>query len=185
MLNLLVATDGAVAAFGADVRRLRPNLLISGVPADAEATWPGHALAIGDALIGIHSVRQRCIVTTIDPDTGQPISRSSAASGSGSATNSPSTAGSSSPARSTKGNPPTSSPPTSIRPTSAVGSSGAPYLNSPPEPDHGLPGMMLVKDLIAGCGLRDDSSNAAPLSHTAFAPPMAAGDVSEALRGVL
>src|SRR5262245_20817455 len=34
--NLLVATDGAVAAFGSDVRRLRPNLLIGGVEAGAE-----------------------------------------------------------------------------------------------------------------------------------------------------
>jgi hypothetical protein len=71
VLNLLVATDGAVDALGHDVRRLRPNLLISGVPADAEATWPGRALAIGDVLIGIHSLRERCVVTTVDPDTGQ------------------------------------------------------------------------------------------------------------------
>jgi uncharacterized protein YcbX len=70
VLNLLVATDGAVASFGHDVRRLRPNLLVGGVPAEAEATWPGRALAIGDAVIGVHSLRQRCIVTTIDPDTG-------------------------------------------------------------------------------------------------------------------
>lgn len=70
VLNLLVATDGAVAAFGHDLRRLRPNLLLGGVPADAEATWPGRALAIGDAVIGVYNVRQRCVVTTIDPDTG-------------------------------------------------------------------------------------------------------------------
>lgn len=70
ILNLLVATDGAVAAFGHDVRRLRPNLLIGGVPVDAENTWPGRALAVGDAVIGVYAVRQRCVVTTIDPDTG-------------------------------------------------------------------------------------------------------------------
>lgn len=68
--NLLVATDGALARFGSDVRRLRPNLLLAGVPDHTEPDWPGSALAIGDALIGIHSVRQRCIVTSIDPDTG-------------------------------------------------------------------------------------------------------------------
>lgn len=68
--NLLVATDGAVARFGYDVRRLRPNLLLGGVPADAEATWPGRALIIGNAVIGLHSLRMRCNVTTIDPDTG-------------------------------------------------------------------------------------------------------------------
>lgn len=70
VLNLLVATDGAVAAFGHDLRRLRPNLLIGGVPADAETTWPGHTLTVGDAVIGVYAVRQRCVVTTIDPDTG-------------------------------------------------------------------------------------------------------------------
>jgi uncharacterized protein YcbX len=69
--NLLVATDGALARFGADVRRLRPNLLLDGVPDHTEPTWPGRAVAIGDALVGVHSVRQRCIVTSIDPDTGE------------------------------------------------------------------------------------------------------------------
>jgi uncharacterized protein YcbX len=70
ILNLLVATDGAVDELGADIRRLRPNLLIGGVPARAEQDWPGHALLIGDAVIGVHSTRGRCIVTSIDPDTG-------------------------------------------------------------------------------------------------------------------
>ena len=70
VLNLLVATDSAVAELGADARRLRPNILLGGVPAGAEREWPGKALAIGNALIGILNLRQRCIVTTIDPDTG-------------------------------------------------------------------------------------------------------------------
>jgi uncharacterized protein YcbX len=70
VLNLLVATDGSVAAFGHDVRRLRPNLLIGGVPAGTETTWPGRTLTVGDAVIGVYAVRQRCVVTTIDPDTG-------------------------------------------------------------------------------------------------------------------
>lgn len=68
--NLLVATDGAVERFGHDLRRLRPNLLIGGVEVDAEPAWAGKALAVGDALVGIHSVRDRCVVTTIDPDSG-------------------------------------------------------------------------------------------------------------------
>jgi len=70
ILNLLVATDGAIDKFGFDSRRLRPNLVLSGIPADVEPTLSGGAFAIGDALIGVHSIRQRCIVTTIDPDTG-------------------------------------------------------------------------------------------------------------------
>ena len=68
--NLLVATDGEVAQLGVDVRRLRPNILIGGVPAGAERTWPGRALRIGDVLVGILRVRPRCVVTTIDPDSG-------------------------------------------------------------------------------------------------------------------
>jgi uncharacterized protein YcbX len=68
--NLLVATDGTVDQFGHDIRRLRPNLLISGVPAGSERSWPGRGVAIGDAVIGIHSLRDRCVVTSIDPDSG-------------------------------------------------------------------------------------------------------------------
>jgi uncharacterized protein YcbX len=70
VLNLLVATEADVRAFGHDVRGLRPNLLLAGVPQGAETTWPGQAIVIGRALIGVRSVRQRCIVTSIDPDTG-------------------------------------------------------------------------------------------------------------------
>ena len=80
VLNLLVATDGAVDAFGHDIRRLRPNLLLGGVPVDAEQTGPAR-VAIGDALIGVHSVRQRCVVTSVDPDTGATDPESFAVSG--------------------------------------------------------------------------------------------------------
>jgi uncharacterized protein len=69
VLNLLVATDGAVAELGRDGRRLRPNIVVGGVPGLAERGWPGRTLRIGDVLIGILKLRARCIVTTIDPDT--------------------------------------------------------------------------------------------------------------------
>jgi uncharacterized protein len=71
VLNVLVATDGQVEAAGVDVRRLRPNILIGGVEAGAEDSWPGHALVIGDVVIGMFQKRARCVVTTIDPDTGE------------------------------------------------------------------------------------------------------------------
>ncbi len=51
--------------------RLRPNIVLGGVPGLAERSWPGKALRIGETLIGVQSVRSRCIVTTIDPDTGE------------------------------------------------------------------------------------------------------------------
>jgi MOSC domain-containing protein len=69
ILPLLVATDGAVAAFGRDVRRLRPNILIGGVDGLEERNWPGSELHIGDAIIRIDSLRGRCHMTTVDPDT--------------------------------------------------------------------------------------------------------------------
>ena len=69
ILPLLVATDGAVAAFGRDVRRLRPNILIAGVEGLAEVDWPGSELHIGDTVIRLDSLRPRCPMTTVDPDT--------------------------------------------------------------------------------------------------------------------
>jgi uncharacterized protein len=69
VLPLLVATDGAIAAFGRDGRRLRPNLVIGGGEGLAERSWPGQCLHIGDVVIGIQDLRGRCIMTTFDPDT--------------------------------------------------------------------------------------------------------------------
>jgi len=73
VLPLLVATDAEVRRLGADRRRLRPNILLAGTEPFQERSWPGMSLHIGpDVVIGVDSVRQRCIVTTVDPDTGAP-----------------------------------------------------------------------------------------------------------------
>ncbi len=69
VLPLLVATDGAIAAFGHDGRRLRPNIVIGGVEGLAERSWPGQCLRIGNVIIGIQDLRGRCIMTTFDPDS--------------------------------------------------------------------------------------------------------------------
>ncbi len=69
VLPLLVATDGAIAAFGYDYRRLRPNIVISGVDGLAERDWPGSCLRAGKVLIGVQDLRLRCIMTSYDPDT--------------------------------------------------------------------------------------------------------------------
>jgi len=69
VLPLLVATDGAIAEFGRDVRRLRPNIVIGGVDGMDEIDWPDAELNIGDVVIGIDSRRGRCPMTTVDPDT--------------------------------------------------------------------------------------------------------------------
>jgi uncharacterized protein len=69
VLPLLVATDGAIAEFGYDGRRLRPNLVIAGVDGLAERSWPSARLRIGGVMIGVQSLRLRCIMTSYDPDT--------------------------------------------------------------------------------------------------------------------
>jgi len=69
VLPLLVATDGAVAEFGRDIRRLRPNILVGGVPGMEERSWPGGELHIGDVVIRLDSLRPRCPMTTVDPET--------------------------------------------------------------------------------------------------------------------
>jgi uncharacterized protein YcbX len=69
VLPLLVATDGAIRAFGRDGRRLRPNIVVGGVEGLAEREWEGARLQIGDAVIRLDSLRARCIMTTFHPDT--------------------------------------------------------------------------------------------------------------------
>jgi len=69
ILPLLIATDGAVEAFGFDRRRLRPNILIGGVAGLVERDWEDCSLRIGTVVIGLADLRERCIMTTFDPDT--------------------------------------------------------------------------------------------------------------------
>jgi uncharacterized protein YcbX len=69
VLPLLVATDGAIAEFGYDGRRLRPNIVIGGVEGLGERSWPGKCLRIGEVVIGAQDLRGRCVMTTYDPDT--------------------------------------------------------------------------------------------------------------------
>jgi uncharacterized protein YcbX len=69
VLPLLVATDGAIEALGEDGRRLRPNVVVGGVEGLAERTWEGAVLRSGGVAIGVHTLRQRCIMTTFHPDT--------------------------------------------------------------------------------------------------------------------
>jgi uncharacterized protein YcbX len=69
VLPLLVATDGAIAAFGHDGRRLRPNIVVSGVDGLAEREWEGARLVAGAVEIALADLRGRCVMTTYDPDT--------------------------------------------------------------------------------------------------------------------
>jgi uncharacterized protein YcbX len=69
VLPLLVATDGAIAALGVDGRRLRPNIVITGVEGLAERGWEGRSIRLGEIVILARDLRQRCVMTTYDPDT--------------------------------------------------------------------------------------------------------------------
>jgi uncharacterized protein YcbX len=69
ILPLLVATYGAVQHMNIDHRRLRPNIYLADVPELEERGWPRHILAIGDVRIHMEKLRERCVMTTFDPDT--------------------------------------------------------------------------------------------------------------------
>ena len=69
VLPLLVATDGAARYLNIDHRRLRPNILLADVPDLEERKWPGRVIAIGDVRIHAEKLRDRCVMTTFDPDT--------------------------------------------------------------------------------------------------------------------
>lgn len=69
VLPLLIATDGAIKAFGRDGRRLRPNIVLGGVEGLAEREWEGRRLRIGDVVIRLDTLRARCVMTTFHPDT--------------------------------------------------------------------------------------------------------------------
>ena len=89
--NLLVAVElGELDAFarlhGARLylRRLRPNIVLAGVTLDEIDRWPGSAIAIGDALIGVHS---RLVRSASSPaSTPTPAHRTSTSSGASAAT---------------------------------------------------------------------------------------------------
>lgn len=69
ILPLLVATDGAIEAFGYDSRRLRPNIVVAGVEGLTERGWEWSQLVVGEAVIALADLRGRCVMTTWHPDT--------------------------------------------------------------------------------------------------------------------
>jgi uncharacterized protein YcbX len=66
---LLVATDGAIDALGYEGRRFRANIVIAGAPGMAERGWEGRRLRAGEAEIDLRHLCERCVLTTIHPDT--------------------------------------------------------------------------------------------------------------------
>ncbi len=43
--------------------------MLEGVEGLEERAWPGRFLRIDEAVIAVHSLRERCVITTFDPDT--------------------------------------------------------------------------------------------------------------------
>jgi uncharacterized protein len=66
---ILLVTDGGIAELGYDRRRFRPNIVIEGVDGAAELDWVRGRLRVGEALLFVSEPCERCVITTIDPDT--------------------------------------------------------------------------------------------------------------------
>jgi len=64
LLGAATATE-----FGADHRRFRPNIVVAGIAAAEEDGWVGRQIRVGDVVLRADHRCERCVVTTIDPDT--------------------------------------------------------------------------------------------------------------------
>ncbi|GAA3450388.1 MOSC domain-containing protein [Dactylosporangium matsuzakiense] len=51
--------------------RFRPNVVVSGAPAWAEDDWIGRRVVIGDVTFRVPKHCERCVLTTVDPETGE------------------------------------------------------------------------------------------------------------------
>lgn len=68
---ILLLSDGSITPLGAgtDRRRFRPNILISGAAGPVERGWVGKRIRIGELVLAVDEPCERCVITTIDPDT--------------------------------------------------------------------------------------------------------------------
>lgn len=69
LAHVLLVTDGGLAQLGYDRRRFRPNIVVEGAHGPVELDWVGRRLRIGDAILFVEQPCERCVITTIDPDT--------------------------------------------------------------------------------------------------------------------
>ncbi|MFI5916143.1 MOSC domain-containing protein [Dactylosporangium sp. NPDC051541] len=67
-VNDWLAEDGEEPV---EMTRFRPNAVVSGAPAWAEDEWIGRRIAIGDVPFRVPKHCDRCVLTTIDPETGE------------------------------------------------------------------------------------------------------------------
>ena len=67
--QVLLLSDGSVAQLGFDRRRFRPNIYFEGAPGPIELDWVGRRVRIGGLVLAVDEPCERCVITTIDPDT--------------------------------------------------------------------------------------------------------------------
>lgn len=67
--QVLLLSGGSVAQLGYDRRRFRPNIYLEGATGPIELEWIGQRLRIGDLVLAVDEPCERCVITTIDPDT--------------------------------------------------------------------------------------------------------------------
>jgi uncharacterized protein YcbX len=78
---VLLATEGSLNALNdwlvedaedpVPMTRFRPNVVVSGSPAWAEDDWIGRRVRIGEVTFRAPKSCSRCVLTTIDPETGE------------------------------------------------------------------------------------------------------------------
>ncbi len=68
-LNDLIAESGSLEG-PLPMTRFRPNLVISGAPAWVEDEWTGRRIRIGEVTFRVAKPNDRCLVTTIDQESG-------------------------------------------------------------------------------------------------------------------
>ena len=66
---ILLVSDGSIAQLGYDHRRFRPNILVEGATGPVEQDWVGSRVRIGELILLVEQPCERCVITTIDPDT--------------------------------------------------------------------------------------------------------------------
>lgn len=66
---ILLLSDGSVGQLGYDRRRFRPNVFFEGAEGPVELSWLGRRVRIGELVLAVDKPCERCVITTIDPDT--------------------------------------------------------------------------------------------------------------------
>jgi uncharacterized protein YcbX len=67
--HILLLSDGSVDQLGYDLRRFRANVYFAGADGPIEQRWIGRRVRIGDLVLSVDEPCERCVITTIDPDT--------------------------------------------------------------------------------------------------------------------